>query len=281
MTPRRLAVIGHPITHSLSPVMHTAALRALGLGDRYMYEALDVTPDALASFVARLREGELLGANVTLPHKRAVMALCDVVEPAARAIGAVNTLVREPGGTIVGLNTDAPGLARALEEEHAGLPGAHVLVLGAGGAARAAVVAAKEAGAAWIAVAARRRLEAELLSRELGADVGVALSRAALERLAPGVTLVLQATSATLDAAAGEALAREVPWRALPSAAVVCDLVYRPRRTAVLAAAEAAQLRTIDGMGMLAHQGALALSRWLGVEVDARVMRAALNAALG
>ena len=284
---RLLAVRGHPVGHSLSPAMHGAALAALGLSDRVSYVARDVAPDALAAAVEELRDGRLLGASVTLPHKRAVMALCDRVEPDAALIGAVNTLVREPDGTIVGVNTDAPGLGRALADAGVLAEAHHALVVGAGGAARAAVVTLAHAGVERIHVAARRRLEADALVASLASTLGpvglaaIDLAPEAIRAAGQSLTLVIQATSATLDEGAGTALARLVPFGALAPGATVCDLVYRPRRTAVLRAAETAGLRTVDGTGMLVHQGALALERWLGVSAPIGVMRAAVERALG
>lgn len=281
-----LVVIGHPIAHSLSPRMHAAALAALGLGDRITYAALDVAPEELRAFVEALRAGRYLGANVTAPHKRAVMALSLRIEPDAAAIGAVNTLAREADGTLVGANTDAPGLGRALAEAGAVVRGARALVLGAGGAARAAVVALGRAGAARIDVAARRSEEASALVASLAPvlpDVAldvVRLERSVLAARAAPTTLVVQATSATLDEEAGGALAARVPFTALRPDALVCDLVYRPRQTAVLRAAARAGLRTLDGTGMLVHQGALALERWLGVTAPVDAMRAAVLDAL-
>jgi shikimate dehydrogenase len=272
----RLGVIGHPIGHSLSPIMHGAALAALGRAD-VRYEAIDVPPSELAAFVARR---ELSGFNVTLPHKRAVLPLLADVDETARAIGAVNTVYRD-GERLVGTNTDAAGLVDSLEEEGVALAGARVLVLGAGGAARAAVVGLADAGVSAISVAARREEAAVSLVREL-ARSSVRLTAHGvdgLRALAPHIDLFVQATSAPLGAEA-EVFARALPLDALAPTAVVLDLVYRPRKTAVLRFAEAHGLRTIDGTGMLVHQGARALSRWLGVSAPVDVMKRALDAAL-
>lgn len=273
---RRLGVIGHPIAHSLSPAMHRAALASLGRTD-VTYEAVDVTPTELSRFVTR---GELEGFNVTLPHKQSVIALLAEIDDVARAIGAVNTVVRERG-RLVGTNTDAIGFVRSLEEEGVALRGVRALVLGAGGAARAVVVGLRDAGAESIAVTARREEAAKTLARDLSRP-GLAVTAHGfdvLAHLAPRADLVVQATSATLGVDA-EAFARDIPFEAFPPSATVVDLVYRPRITSVLRRAREHELRTVDGTGMLVHQGASALSRWLGVEPPIDVMRRALLASL-
>ncbi|MBX3271336.1 MAG: shikimate dehydrogenase [Sandaracinaceae bacterium] len=264
-----LALLGHPVAHSRSPRIHTAALTALGLDASYL--AFDVAPGELGAAIGGLRALGARGANVTVPHKEAVMAHLDAVEPAARAIGAVNTIVRE-GGRLVGANTDAPGLVRALADAGVDPRGARVLVVGAGGAARAAVVGLAEAGAARVTVAARRLAQAEALA----ASLALPLDTAALD--APPtreVDLLVQATSATMDEIAGEALARALSLESLPAHAAVFDLVYAPLETAVLRAARARGLVAVDGLGMLVWQAALAFERWLGVAPPIEVMRAA------
>lgn len=271
----RLGVIGHPIAHSLSPVMHRAALDALGRGD-VSYDAVDVAPSTLGSALARLAADGYVGLNVTLPHKTAVMGSLASIDETARAIGAVNTLVRE-GDAWHGTNTDAVGLARSLAESGVVVEGARAVVLGAGGAARAAVVAL--APAAEVIVAARRRASAASLSALHPRTRATALDDPeALE----GATLVIQATSATLGGGAdAEAFAASLPLSRLARGATVVDLVYRPRQTAVLARAAALGLGTVDGVGMLVHQGAESLARWLGVEAPVVPMRAAVLGALG
>ncbi|MFO0683169.1 MAG: shikimate dehydrogenase [Sandaracinus sp.] len=269
----RLAVVGHPIAHSLSPVMHRAALAALGRHD-VTYDAIEVAPAALASELSRLFAEGYRGSNVTLPHKLAVLAHCVEVDDVARAIGAANTLSLSPRGWVA-TNTDAPGLARSLEESGVEVGGARAVVLGTGGAARAAALALS--GADELVVVGRRvevaREVATLHRRGRAASwlgLGDALAQAAL---------LVQATSATLGTGA-EAFASSIPLDRMPASSTVVDLVYRPRVTALLARAEARGLRTVDGVGMLVHQGALALERWLGVRAPTDVMREAVLAAL-
>lgn len=275
-------ILGWPVAHSRSPAMHEAGFRALGIDATYV--PFPVAPERLAEAVGGLRALGVAGANVTLPHKQAVMAHLDAVEPEAQAIGAVNTILRD-GDRLIGANTDAPGVVRALRDAAFDPAGRRVVVVGAGGAARAAVVGLAQAGAASIAVAARRLDRAEELVAELRAAAdGTALeavelgsSRAAFAR----ADLVVQATSATLDGGAeAEAFTRGLALDALPDGAVVNDLVYRPRDTAVLTAARARGLRTVDGLGMLLHQGVIAFERWTGRSAPVEVMRAALEDAM-
>ena len=269
---KRLLVIGQPIAHSLSPVMHQAALQALGSDVRY--ERREVAPKALPSFVAEARgDATLLGFNVTLPHKVAIAALLDRIEPSAERVGAVNTVART-GEALVGLNTDAEGLARSLREAGVDWRGRRAVVIGAGGAARAALIALEGADRT---VAARDVTKAQALVAALDIEARVC----ALDGIDADRDLWIQATSATLDGRAGSELAERLPLERAPKDATVVDLVYRPRRTAVLAKAEASGLRTVDGTGMLVHQGALALERWLGVAAPVEVMRQALFTALG
>jgi shikimate dehydrogenase len=273
-------VFGWPVAHSRSPAMHNAAFAALGLDAVYVPYA--VTPERLARAVEAAHALGIAGFNVTLPHKAAIMPLLSSVEPAALAIGAVNTVVRD-GDRLLGSNTDAEGLARALLDEKVALEGAVVVVLGAGGAARAAVVGLAAAGAAQIVVCARRAGQAhaliealaepckasELLAGDMGAELATACSRC---------TLVIQATSAGLgDSTLARTFADALPLPALPRDAVVCDLVYKPRKTAVLERAERLGLRSVDGLGMLLHQGALAFERFTGQTAPLHAMRAALN----
>ncbi|MEZ4338815.1 MAG: shikimate dehydrogenase [Sandaracinaceae bacterium] len=268
-----LALLGHPVDHSRSPAIHTAAIEALGLDAAYL--AFDVAPADVGAAIAGLRAIGARGANVTVPHKQAVMPFLDAIEPAAAAIGAVNTIVRD-GDRLVGANTDAPGLVRSLTEAGFDPTGAHVLVVGAGGAARAAVVGLAEAGAAHVTVAARRRVAAEALAT-LAVPAPVRAVELAALPLAK-VDLLVQATSATLNVDIDDGFARTLSLDALPDHATVIDLVYAPLETTVLRAARARGLRTIDGLGMLVWQAALAFERWLGAAPPIEAMR---EAALG
>ena len=279
-----LGIFGWPVRHSRSPVMHHAAARALGLNVAYL--PFPVDPARLGDAVRGVRALGLRGVNVTLPHKEQVMAFLEEVHPDARAIGAVNTIVHEPDGTLHGENTDAPGLVRSLEEAGVPLDRARVLMLGAGGAARAAAVGLLRRGAAEVVVVARRLEQGETLVRELNPIVdgrlrAVSDDSAAMRDAYRQTTLLVQATSATLHGRPeAQAFADALPIELLPGDARVVDLVYQPRITTVMARAQARDLPCVDGLGMLVHQGALAFTRWTGHAAPVDVMRAALEASL-
>jgi shikimate dehydrogenase len=273
-------VLGHPVSHSRSPAMHNRAFSVLELAA--VYVAFDVSPERLPDAMRGVRALGISGLNVTLPHKSAIMPLLDEVDAVAREIGAVNTVLRD-GDRLLGTNTDAEGLCRALREAGIELPGLRVTVLGAGGAARASVVGLARAGVRSVTIAARSRERSEALVAELvGLLAPVTLHAADFEpsslRAAFGQTdLLVQATSATLgDGPAADHFANLLPLAALPRAASVIDLVYRPLETTVLRAANALGHPTVDGLGMLLHQGGLAFERWTGRAAPLAEMRAAL-----
>jgi shikimate dehydrogenase len=274
----RLGIFGWPVAHSKSPQMHESAARALGI--ELEYDRFEVAPAALAAAVRQKHEAAIDGYNLTVPHKVAIMTLVDEVSPAARAIGAVNTVVRADG-RYVGHNTDAPGFVRSLEEAGVELDNARVVLVGAGGAARAAVVGLAEAGADEITVLSRRPEQGEALRDSLAAQVDCALEAAALSEGSwyfETATLLVQATSATLESNPRSAdFAASLPIEALPAEAAVVDMVYTPLETSVLARARGRGLKVVDGLGMLLHQGAIAFEMWTGVEPPTDVMRSALN----
>lgn len=274
-------ILGWPVEHSRSPAMQNAAFQARGLSANYV--CFPVHPDDVADAVRGLKALGVRGANVTVPHKEAVIRWLDDVTPEARAIGAVNTIVREVD-RLIGHNTDAGGLTRALDEADVALDAARVVVLGAGGAARAAVVGLALRGARSVVVAARRKDKAEELLESLApACRGCELLASDFERdsLAAhfrDTTLVVQSTSATLsNAPDAPGFAAHLALNALPREAVVMDLVYKPRETTVLAQARELGLRTVDGLGMLLHQGALAFELWTHMPAPVEVMRGVLE----
>jgi shikimate dehydrogenase len=271
----RLLLLGWPVGHSRSPAMHRAALSAHHLDGTY--ELLPAPPEDLEEAVDVLRrDPDVAGFNVTVPHKQAMVALVDHVEPLARRIGAVNTVVRQ-GSLLVGANTDAEGFIRALREA-GGDPTKPALVLGAGGAARAVVAALANAGATRIDIAARRREQAQALVDELVDGDGRALDIGNLAVAFGGAGTIVQATSATMDPEVAESFADALPWDALQPGTACMDLVYEPLETTFLAKARAHGGNPIDGLGMLLHQGALAFERWTGRRAPLEVMRDALFA---
>lgn len=258
----RLAVLGHPVGHSRSPAMQNAALAELGLGEEWSYEAIDVAPDG---FEARARSmpGEgFAGANVTVPHKAAALAVADELSETAREIGAANTLVFADG-EIRAENTDAEGLLNALPASPAGK---RALVLGAGGAARAVVWALLREGAR-VAVWNRTGLRSRNLCEELGGDPVSEPDQA-------GYDLIVNSTAAGLK---GEDPFEELPLAptAFAPGQVVVDMVYGTEPTALLRAAEAAGATVVDGLEVLVQQGALSLETWTGREAPLDTMRAA------
>ncbi|GAB4206308.1 MAG: shikimate dehydrogenase [Roseiflexaceae bacterium] len=268
-------LIGDPVAHSRSPAIHNAAFAHLGIDARY---ELWHTPAAeLEARVATLRNPDVLGANVTLPHKRAVIPLLDRIDPQAELIGAVNTIVRAPDGTLTGLNTDAPAFLAALREDLDYAPeGQTVVILGASGAARAAAAALLEAGAGGLVLVNRTLERAE----ELLGDLLAASERdpllLALTPDDPDLAELLGSASLLVNATSLGWHGDETPLPAgqIPAGALVYDMVYRPTR--LLRDAVARGARTADGLGMLVRQAALAFEQWTGQPAPLDVMRAAV-----
>jgi shikimate dehydrogenase len=242
--------------------MHGAAFAALGL-EGWRYQPLPLPPELFTETVRALGGAGFAGANVTVPHKEAALALADEATPAARAIGAANTLSFAADGTIAADNTDAPGLIAALPVP---VEGRRVLVLGAGGSARAAVYALREAGARDVAVFNRTRERAEELAADLGARVLAAPEPA---------DLLVNCTSVGLV----NADALPIDLAALEGAGAVVDLVYRPGGTALVREARRRGLPCADGHEVLVQQGARSFEIWTGLAAPIEAMRAALQAA--
>jgi shikimate dehydrogenase len=262
---KRLGVLGWPVAHSRSPAIHNAALAALGLAD-WRYQRLPVPPALFADATRALGQSRFVGANVTIPHKRAALALADRAGETARAIGAANTLSFAPEGTIAAENTDAPGLIAALDRSPRGLT---ALVLGAGGSARAAAWALREAGARDVSVWNRTPARAEALARELGVR--------AVERPQPAELLV-NCTSVGLAGEPDQLSQLGLSPERLSAYQWVVDLVYRTGSTQLLRAAQEQGSRTVDGLEVLVCQGALSLELWTGRPAPRDVMRRAAEA---
>jgi len=264
---KRLAVLGHPVAHSRSPAMHNAALAELGLAGEWSYEAIDLAPEEFEPRVRAMPDEGFVGANVTLPHKGAALALADTASETARAIGAANTL-SFASGEVDADNTDAPGLLAALPESPRGR---RALVLGAGGAARAVVWALVREGAE-VSVWNRTAERARQLCEELGGTPAPAPDPT-------GYGLIVNSTTAGLR---GEDPLAELPLSAdgfVPGQTVV-DMVYGEQRSRLLAAAGSAGASTVDGIEVLVRQGALSLEIWTGREPPLETMRAAARARL-
>lgn len=267
-TTRVAAVIGWPVEHSRSPQMFAAAAAAVGL-DAVMIP-IGIPPEALAQVVGALRALRALGASVTVPHKLAVAALCDELSPAAREIGAVNCL-RFEGDRLLGHNTDCHGFTDALVAAGFAPGGKRCVILGAGGAARAVAYGLRAAAASALDVIARRPDEVSWTAARpwTTAELRASFARA---------DLVVDATAMALDAG-DAATTAALPLDALPGDAWVSTLVYH-RRAVLLERASLRGHSTLDGRGMLVHQGARAFALWTGAAPPIEAMRGALEAAL-
>jgi shikimate dehydrogenase len=263
VTHRWACLLGQPVAHSLSPALHNAAFAAAGLDAHY--EARLVTPEEVPTAIAALRAPDCLGANVTAPHKAAVMEHLDESDQEARALGAVNTIVNH-GGRLVGANTDAAGLARWMRLAGIDPSGGSALVLGAGGAARSAVWALANLGASSVIVLNRTPQRAQALVTDLrprltGVDVHWGSLDEAARRAPASYAVVINATS--LGHHGG---APDVHPSCYSRDSVAIELAYNPPVTGFMEAAREAGARAENGLGMLLHQAALAFERWTGQE---------------
>ena len=288
MTAKTFGLIGDPVAHSRSPVMHASAYRALGMP--HTYQAHRVAAADVGAWVERVRSGELDGLNVTVPHKEVVLAFADRIDESARAVRAANTLVCEDGA-VVAYNTDVPALAAevsalAPELTRADWAGATGIILGSGGTARSAVASlAMHLQLRRLIVRARAfSIDASCIQfRASVADV-LGLTELCMEPLTQrtaseddGVLAVVQATSAGMTGKdGGEVVAGAVSFSSLPVRAVALDVIYSPTRTQFIAAAQHAGIRAGNGLGMLARQGALSFEIWLGVPAPYNAMLSAL-----
>ncbi|MEA2513319.1 MAG: shikimate dehydrogenase [Thermomicrobiales bacterium] len=276
MTDRRfrLGLIGDPVAHSISPAMQQPALDALGIPATF--ELWHTLADDLPARIASLRESDVLGANVTVPHKPAVMQLIDEVSPLARRAGAVNVIVNHDG-RLAGDNTDIHGFAVSLEEACPDARARHALIVGAGGAARAVVLALESIGLSRISLANRNQERAQALAADLSPtplqviDTGEQSLATELRR----TSILVNATS--LGWHRGESPLSPDLLSLLPRNALVVDLTYRD--TDLLEVARASGLATLDGLAMLVHQGARALELWTGREAPVPVMMEAARRA--
>jgi shikimate dehydrogenase len=280
--PRLAGLIGFPVEHSISPVFQQAAFDALGIDARY--ERWSTPPDGLDARLRLLRDSAYLGANVTVPHKERVVDMLDEVEPIALRAGAVNTIVRSDG-SLLGTNSDVEGFMRALRERGGVDPnGARVVVLGAGGAARAVVLGLAEAGAAQIRVANRHPERAARLVHDLPDLATVRLeSLPWAEAVGPAelrsVDLLVHCTTLGL-AGSAEAFVSPVADGALHPEIFVCDVVANPLLTPLLRQARAVGAPGLGGLPMLVYQGAAAFERWTGRAAPVDVMMDAAERAM-
>ncbi len=275
-------VISAPGKKSLSPVFQQAAFDHLDIAVEYQH--WPTSAEGLGTRVAGLRGPAVLGANVTIPHKEACLPLVDDVDPLARRVGALNTVLND-GSTLRGYNTDVEGFLRALQEASFEPRGCAAVVAGAGGAARAVVVALAEAGAARIAVVNRTLERAEQLVSDLGAAVKPAQlaaasdTRESWERAAAEASILVNCTSLG-TAGTPEEDRSPMPSDLIRSQALVYDLVYQPAETRLIRDARQAGARTIGGLPMLIYQGAASFKLWTGKDAPVDIMFQAAEAAL-
>jgi shikimate dehydrogenase len=272
------AVIGDPVRHSLSPVMHNAAFAGAGLD--WLFVALAVERGAGARAMDAIRVLGIEGLSVTMPHKADAAAACDEVRGDAARLRSVNCVSRGPGGTLVGESTDGEGFLRSLREEGHDPGGSTALVLGAGGAGRAVVLALAQAGARVRVAARRAAAAADAAQLAPGTET---VDWAAVGAAARASDLIVNATPIGMGEGGDDGPRAALPLGPgdLGPAQVVADLVYHPRRTALLELAAAGGAACVEGLGMLVHQGAIAFERWTGTVAPVEVMRAAVISKIG
>lgn len=274
----KAGVIGWPVAHSLSPVLHGYWLKKYGIDGAY--EKIPAAPEDFKAAIARLQAEGFSGANVTVPHKEAAFALADSNDDVARSAGATNLLVFRHG-TVTGRNTDAYGLMASLREALGPLGDKTAILLGAGGAARGALLSLDQLGAGTIHLLARDATRAQTLAAALTAYVKATIIPGGLsdwKNAAQDAVLAVNATAAGM----GRNPPLDIDLSALPKSAAVCDIVYHPLQTQLLKAAKIRGHRTIDGLGMLMHQAVPSFEAFFGTRPDVTPgLRAALVEALG
>src|SRR5215470_7996946 len=253
-------IMGWPVMHSRSPRLHNYWLDAYGLAGTYV--PLAVRADGLRAALRALPALGFSGCNLTIPHKEAALAIIDKVDPLARRIGAVNTVVVAADGSLAGQNTDAFGFIESVREAQPGwrADAGPTVVIGAGGGARAVLVALIDAGAREVRLVNRTAARGETLARELGGPIKAFAWGERNSALARAALLV----NTTNQGMVGEP-PLDLALDALPTSALVCDIVYIPRETALLAAARKRGNPTVNGLGMLLHQARPAFHAWFGI----------------
>lgn len=274
----KLGLIGHPVAHSLSPAMHNAVFKKLDLD--YTYGAFDVKPEDIGSFIDRCKASDYLGLNVTVPHKVEVMRHLDNVNENAQLIGAVNT-VKFDGKDACGYNTDGIGCVKALGDAGVPIDEKKILIMGAGGAARAIAFQCTLDGA-QICISNRTKARAAGLAAEIRTRMGkkirvIDYSLDAIHEELADIDILINASSLGMGHTPEDLI---IPWEALPSKVTVMDIVYNPLETNLLRKARDRGCKTISGVGMLVNQGAESLRIWLGIDPPIQVMEDAVLAQL-
>jgi len=279
-TTRVVGVFGAPVRHSCSPAMHNAAFAALGLD--FIYVPFEVPPEQLSTAVSAVAALGMPGVNVTIPHKGAVAGLVDELDESAAVLAAVNTICSRHG-RLIGYNTDAEGFARSLEEAGESVRGADVAIIGAGGGARAVAWAVAGRGARSIVLVGRTPPKAEavaaLVNRATGSQIARAVPLASEgEESVRQSDVVIDTTSVGMHPHVD--VPPVIPPNWICAHQLVVDIVYSPADTVLLRAARQRGARTVSGLGMLVHQGAIAFEMWTSQTAPVVTMRQALTEAL-
>jgi len=272
----KLGIIGYPLEHSLSPVMHNAALKELGIEG--IYEVLETPPEKLYAKVDSLKEQGYRGFNVTIPHKVEIIKFLDSIDSFAKAVGAVNTVLINENGSFNGYNTDVYGFVEAIPAEtRVKLRGEKAVVLGSGGAARAVISGLAEIGIKEISIIARNQEKAQKLREIMGGNFSdIEINYIACRDLSEYSIIVnttplgMYGENERLSPLSQENIAT------LPEHSLVYDIIYRPRKTKLLEYAEKRGLKTLDGLEMLVLQGAKAFELWTGKNPPVEIMRDAV-----
>ncbi len=263
-------LLAYPAGHSISPTMHNAAFQHLGLP--FHYQALEVGPEDLSIAMDKLREPQVAGSNVTVPHKQAVMAYMDSLSDVAKQIGAVNTIINNDG-LLHGHNTDASGYLRSLQDINFSPEGKSVVMIGAGGAARAVLYALLEAKATEIFIYNRTSEKATALADDFSALGKVsAVTTDNLKETIQNCQLLVNTTSVGMVKEGKDPDVSPIPDDYLPKEGLVSDIIYKPRQPRLLANAHKAGLATQHGLGMLVYQGAYSFKEWTGVDAPTDIM---------
>jgi shikimate dehydrogenase len=271
---KKLVVVGDPIEHSLSPLVYSVALKELGLEKDFHYEKLMIKTEELADFIKSIRKGEIAGASITMPHKVNIIQYIDELTKEAEMIGAVNTLYKK-NGKVIGHNTDGVGCLKSLKENNVSVEGKKIVVMGAGGAARAIVFTLALNDVYEIVILNRTVGKAEELAREVKEKTETASKAGGLEKIKDELRdaeILINCTSVGMKGEEGTLVASEMLYPSL----VVMDVVYNPLKTELIKKAEEAGCKTVNGAGMLVHQAAIGFEIWTGKKPPIKVMQKAL-----
>lgn len=272
---KALGIFGHPISHSFSPDMHNAGLKAVGLENKYVYMPFDITPENLSDAINSIKVLDFRGLNITIPHKEEVISFLDEVDHQARLIGAVNVIVND-GGKLTGYNTDGIGFLRSMTEETGITPeGKKILILGAGGASRAVAAALASGGAEEIIIANRSKEKALSVAdmvKQMHTPVRVInISGQEMKEVIKEVHIIVNTTSVGMHPNIEDSPITEYA-SLLHRGQLVCDIIYNPVQTLLLKQAKEQGCKIMNGLGMLLYQGVEAFKLWTSVEAPVEVM---------